>query len=143
MSMTEATAAAGKNSFPARAPGEAPKGTTGRSISKGIRLCDAAGHGELRRLRLEQAGEPLREAVRDVLAVPLHALPRLEQRSPCHGSDDQPSVPPWLIAAPPQIGTQSNRIEPNRTGAEGGGGGGSNWGKERREEERKGEGGAM
>ncbi|BAS74166.1 Os01g0729950 [Oryza sativa Japonica Group] len=45
MSMTEATAAAGKNSFPARAPREAPKGTTGRSISKGIRLCDAAGHG--------------------------------------------------------------------------------------------------
>ena len=48
---------------------------------------DVEGHGhplvrrggprELRR-RLEQAREALREAVRKVLAVPLHALPRLE-----------------------------------------------------------------
>ncbi|TVU01570.1 hypothetical protein EJB05_52942, partial [Eragrostis curvula] len=48
MSMTEETAAAGKgNSFPAPPPPRpAPKGTTGRSISKGIRLCAAmGGHG--------------------------------------------------------------------------------------------------
>ncbi len=66
---------------------------------------------ELRRLRLEQAGEPLREAVRDVLAVPLHALPRLERD--LHATD--PTTNPLFRLARCRSSADWNPIKPNRT----------------------------
>lgn len=53
------------------------EGDDGEVNVEGHPLVRRGGPRELRR-RLEQAREALREAVREVLAVPLHALPRLE-----------------------------------------------------------------
>lgn len=69
---------------------------------------------ELRR-RLEQTREPLREAVRDVLAVPLHPLPRLERDLHAREPIRRPGIP-FPFVSPSGVPSNWNRISPRRGG---------------------------